>query len=146
MPRQRAVNGSSGTRALIKYSLWLIAAQQAAAADAGGGADRTTGCRRKRPARLSAGVRRPRRLAALAPTVTELLPKDTQPPTETDHHVLPSLSDPNNSRRTMNEALNKYLSVSGTRSSLLRRPLLSLVDYDAVGESRQFILFPSGGL
>jgi len=40
--------------------------------------------------------------------VTELLPNDTQPPTDTDHQVLPSLSDPNNIRRTMNEALNKY--------------------------------------
>jgi len=27
----------------------------------------------------------------------------------TDHQVLPSLSDPNNVRRTMNEALNKYV-------------------------------------
>jgi hypothetical protein len=56
----------------------------------------------------AADVRHPSRSEALDPTVTELLPNDTQPPTDTDHQVLPSLSDPNNIRRTMNEALNKY--------------------------------------
>src|SRR5262249_22860971 len=60
------------------------------------------------PPQLSFVVRHPSRSEALDPTVTELLPNDTQPPTDTDHQVLPSLSDPNNIRRTMNEALNKY--------------------------------------
>jgi hypothetical protein len=62
-----------------------------------------------RPGRLSFSVRHPSRSEALDPTVTELLPNDTQAPTDTDHPVLPSLSDPNNIRRTTNEALNKYL-------------------------------------
>ena len=59
------------------------------------------------PPQLSFVVRHPSRSEALDPTVTELLPNDTQPPTDTDHQVLPSLSDPNNIRRTMNEALKQ---------------------------------------
>jgi hypothetical protein len=61
------------------------------------------------PPQLSFVVKHPSRSEALDPTVTELLPNGTQPPTDTDHHVLRSLSDPNNIRRTMNEALNKYV-------------------------------------
>ena len=57
---------------------------------------------------LSEVVGHPSRSEALDPTVTELLPNDTQPPTDTDHQVLLSLSDPNNIHGTMNEALNKY--------------------------------------
>src|SRR5262249_17963706 len=68
----------------------------------------------RQSARLMPSVRHPSRSEALDPTVTELLPHDTQPPPDTDHQVLPSLSDPKNIRRTMNEALNKY-----ARSSFL---------------------------
>jgi hypothetical protein len=70
----------------------------------------------ERPRQVSGIVRHPNRSEALNSTVAELLPKDTQPPTDTDHQMLPSLSDPNNIRWSMKEALNKYQ--EGCRHSL----------------------------
>jgi hypothetical protein len=80
-------------------------------------------------------VRHRTRSETLDPTVTELRPLLTRPVTRTAHQVRPSISDPINIRRTINEALSEY-SLPDGRSCYK----VGLVDVDERGPSSAMII------
>jgi hypothetical protein len=102
LPEQRITGCGLGELEFVRSGLEVVLEEDGVVAIATGAAlTAFQGSRLSRQPRLLSLVgQHPSRFEALDPTVTELLPNDTQPPTDTDHQVLPSLGDPNNIRRT----------------------------------------------